>query len=107
MRSPAMYEIVGSGVGCRVGTGVGEGLGDGEGDGEAVGGAVVTATVGVAVGVGDATLTLGSEAISATTTTISSVRGASAIASCRVVSRCISISLTTGLRLQSLVPIQV
>jgi len=89
MRSPATYEIVGSGVGSRVGTGVGEGLGEGDGDGEAGGGALVTATVGVAVGVGDATLTFGAEAISPTTTTISSVRGRSAIASSRVVRRLI------------------
>ena len=86
-----MYEIVGSGVGCRVGSGVGDGLGDGDGDGEAVGGDVVTATVGVAVGVGEATLTVGAEAINATTTAINSVRGASAIASCRVVRRLICI----------------
>jgi len=91
MRSPAIYEIVGSGVGWRVGTAVGDGLGDGDGDGEVVGGAVVTATVGVAVGVGDATLTLGAEAISPTTTTISSVSGRSAIASSRVVRRLICI----------------
>jgi hypothetical protein len=83
--------MVGSGVGSRVGTGVGEGVGDGEGDGDAVGGVVVTATVGVAVGVGEATLTVGAEAISAITTTISSARGKSAIVSSRVVRRLICI----------------
>src|ERR1700687_6149913 len=86
MRSPAMYEIVGSGVGGRVGGAVGSGLGEGDGDGDSVGGAVVSSTVGVGVGDGGTTTTRGVERLSAIAKTRIAT-GTAAIASCRLSKR--------------------